>query len=271
MISRTITSVFSFLLLPFSTLAPIWGLIWLSLLTGVGMLMIYRHISNQEKIKATKNKIKAHFLEIRLFKDDMGLTLVAQKNILINNFKYMLLAMKPMVVMLVPIILVLVQLEARYDKRPLMPGEKTLVSIGLDIDPTEGEVVTLEVPEGLVLETPPVRIREKKQVDWRLRAEKAGTYQLQFTVGDNSFSKTLVVTDKTKPINEQVARSSFAETIFQPVERPISRASAVKSIKVSYPPAGMTLAGFPVNWLVGFFIFSIVFGFALKGVFKVEI
>ena len=77
-----ITNLFELLCSPFAELDPWWGLSALSVLTGVVMLVIFRFTSNQGGIRSAKNRIKAFFLEVRLYNDDLGLIFSAQKNIL---------------------------------------------------------------------------------------------------------------------------------------------------------------------------------------------
>ena len=65
--------------------------------------------------------------------------------------------------------------------------------------------------------------------------------------------------------------SSFLDEIFNPGEKPLPKKLGIKSIEVAYPAQRMSLFGWRIHWLVAFFALSIIFGFAFKGVFKVEI
>jgi len=56
-----------------------------------------------------------------------------------------------------------------------------------------------------------------------------------------------------------------------PGEKPLPAAGAVRSIAVAYKSASLPLFGWDVHWLVAFFILSIGFGFAFKGLFHVEV
>ena len=272
-IMHLVTKVFDVLLAPFSSLSPLVGLTWISLLTGVGMLMVYRYISNQDRIKETKNRIKAHFLEVRLFKDNMRVMLKAQKNILLYNFRYMGLAVKPMLFMLPPIILILIQLEVRYARRPLHVGESAIVSVKMESDPMKGPEMQLVVPSGITIETPPLRVPEGGEINWRIKANQAGRFSIGIKSADSNseVSKTVHVTRSVVALAGNVGRSSLSEAIVQPVEKPIISSVPIESVRLQYPNAEMKLWGWNIHWLVGFFVLSIVFGFAMKGIFKVEI
>ena len=78
LINRLLGSLFDLLFLPFRSLNPWAGMIFISLLTGLLMLLIYRWTSNQAGIRRVKDKIKAHLLELRLYKDNMGVTMKAR-------------------------------------------------------------------------------------------------------------------------------------------------------------------------------------------------
>jgi len=272
-LSHLLTKVFDVLLLPFSSLPPFVGLAWISLLTGIGMLMVYRYISNQDQIKRTKDLIKAHFLEIRFFKDDMMVTLIAQKDILVNNFKYMGLALKPMVFMLPPVILILVQLEVRYGVRPFRPGDVAVVSARLTSSPMDQPDISLTASDGIEVQTPAVRIADSdlNEVSWRIGITQPGRHDLQIQVGDETYQKAIYALDKTAAMAKEIRKKSILESIFQPVERPLASSGPIQSISVQYPSAEIFFFHWNVNWLVGFFILSIIFGFAMKGTFKVEI
>src|SRR4030067_3637841 len=119
LLNNILNKTFDFFFSPFRALNPLWGLCVISLLTGVLMLIIFRYTSNQEGIKKAKDKIKAYLFEIRLYKDDMGLMLQAQKNLLKYNFIYMKYSVIPMLVMMIPVVLVLIQLNFRFGYSPL--------------------------------------------------------------------------------------------------------------------------------------------------------
>jgi uncharacterized membrane protein (DUF106 family) len=67
-----VNTVFELILTPFRNMSPWYGMTVVSFLTGFLMLFIFRFTSNQEGIRRTKNRIKAHLLELRLFKDSMS-------------------------------------------------------------------------------------------------------------------------------------------------------------------------------------------------------
>ena len=265
--------VFDVLLLPFSRMTPWAGLVFIALLTSFFMLFVYRHTSNQAGIRRTKDRIKAHLLELRLYNDNMAVSLRAQGRILLQNLRYLVYNLKPLLVMIVPIVLILAQLNLRYGSAPLRPGEETLIKVELaaGVDPMETDL-SLEASGAVAVETPPVRIPEEGEVSWRLRAKEPGPASLRFTGGGLSLDKDVTVggSPLAKVSARRVGRSILDQALY-PGEAPLPGGGPVRSIEILYPARRLSVLGLGVNWLVGYFILSMIFGFGLKGVFKVEI
>jgi hypothetical protein len=72
-------------------------------------------------------------------------------------------------------------------------------------------------------------------------------------------------------VSPSVVGSSPLEIIFNPGEKPITKNPLIKRIEVGYPTRSIEIFGWRIHWLVLFFIFSIISGFAFKGVFGVEL
>jgi uncharacterized membrane protein (DUF106 family) len=252
-----IETLFDVFMRPLSALGAGWAMMVLSILTGIIMLVIYRYTSNQKGIRRVKNRIKAHFLELRLFKDDLRITLRAQGRILRHNLTYMRYALMPMMVMIVPVLLLLVQMHAWFAFRPLEPGEKTLVTAHLtEWDDNTARSLALETPEGVTAETPGVCVPDRQEVVWRVRADAAGTHKLTISYGDQRFDANLVV-------GATMARTDGG--------RALPKGSVPSSIDIDYIPTSVPFFIWKVNWLLLFFILSIAFGFLTKGFFGVEI
>jgi uncharacterized membrane protein (DUF106 family) len=267
-------AAFGAFFLPFRAFGPWAAMAAVSLLTGLLMLFIFKKTSNQAGILRTKNLIKAHLLEIRLFKSDFGQTMRSQGRILLANGRYLGYAVKPMLVMLVPIMLLLLQLDVWYGARSLQPGESAIVKVTLEASATPLRTpLSIEAPAGLTVETPALRIEEEREIDWRIRGDAAGLHDLRFSLNGVSFTKTVAVGQaplKTKIVPLRV-RSGGWDALNHPGEALLPSNMPIVSVEVAYPPARLSLFGWRMHWLVAYFLLSIVFGFALKGVFKVEI
>lgn len=265
--------IFEVIFFPFRGMSPWVGMIVVSFLTGLLMLLIFRYTSDQKGIRKVKNKIKAHLLELRLFKDDLGTTLRAQGNILRYNLKYLVHSVKPMLVMIVPVVLIIIQLNLWFGYRSLEPGESALmkVTLGEGSHPLEASLAA-GPSTGAVLETPPLRMEEEGEIDWRLGGRQEGLHNLTLMIDGGNVTKEVAVGGmplaRISPVR---IRKSFIDELLYPGEAPLPASSRVKKVEILYPAGRMSFFGWRVHWLVVYFVLSVIFGFAFKGFFKVEI
>ena len=272
--NSAINGFFSLLISPLRNTDPVWSLALFSLVIGIIMLIIFRYTSDQQKIRETKNKIRAYIFELSLFKDEVGIVLSAQKNIYIYNLKYIKYALKPMLFMMIPLALILIQLDSWYGHRPLKPDESAIVSLELHDGDAPLSDVTLTSGSGIKIETPPLRIPDRNEIDWRIRAQKAGDRDLTFNVSGEEIRQKVVVTGQglvqVTPFASASA-SGFRDALLNPAQTPLPSGSRVKQIKIGYPANSIEIYKWHVHWLVLVFVLSMVFGFTLKGLFRVEI
>jgi hypothetical protein len=198
--------------------------------------------------------------------------LSSQKNIFVYNLKYIKYAMKPMLFMMIPLALILIQMESWYGYRPLKPDEKAVVSIKFNKSGDTLQDVKLSSDSGIAIETPPLRIPDQKEVDWRIRARELGTHYLIFDIsGEKIRQKVIVSQTSLVQISPVASASSIWDMLLNPAQKPLPENSPVEEIRIDYPKGSVGVLKWHVHWLVIVFVLSIVFGFALKGLFRVEI
>jgi uncharacterized membrane protein (DUF106 family) len=265
--------IFEILFIPFRSMSPWVGMIIISFLTALLMLFVFRFTSNQQGIRNVKDKIKAHLLEIRLFKDSLRISLMAQGNILRYNLKYIGYSVKPLLVMILPLVLILIQLNLWFGYSSLDPGQKAILKAELDADQSLLNTrFMIEAPPGLEIESPPLRIQGENEVNWRLQATEPGMHELTLMVNGQRLTKKVAVAQKQlSKISPLKIRRNFIDELFNPGEAPIPGKTPVKSIKIEYPAQQMNLFGWRVHWIIVYFALSIIFGFSFKGIFKVDI
>lgn len=248
-------------------------MVFISFLTGLLMLFVFRATSNQEGIRRTKNKIKAHLLEMRLYKDSLSLTFKAMGNILFHNLKYIGHSVRPLLVMIGPILLILLQLNLWFGYQSIREGDPVLLKVKLkeEINPLEIPFV-LESLSGMTVETPPLRIPEEREIDWRLRAKEKGVHLLTLHWNGRTVTqKIYVAQNRLTRISPIKVQKGFFREVLNPGETPLPKDAPLERMEVAYPGQSMNLFGGHVHWLIAFFVLSIVFGFTFKGIFKVEI
>lgn len=278
--------LFDLLLWPFSSLPAAVGLLFVSLLAAIGMLVIYKRTSNQERLEAVKRQIYAGIFEIRLFNDNFGLIWKAQASILRHNLTYLRLSLVPMLFILPPLALAVAQLQFHYAYAPPAAGDVTVLRATLAEDWQAGGRVpvaasgkpqaTLELPAGLVAETPALWIPAERTLSWRLRVERPGDDVVGIRLGDRRYDKSLRgghPLERRSPVRP--GRSWLAQLVY-PAESPLPADGALAEVAVDLKPATVALPGWTVRemigvpaWMTVFFLFSIVFAFALRKRFGV--
>lgn len=266
-----LTSLFSAVMAPLKGLDPAWSMAILSLVTGVAMLIAFRYVSNQRGIKRSKARVISELLAIRLFKDDPWMTIKCLGGALKSNLGYLRYMMTPLVVLLVPVVLLLIQMEQWYGSEPLAPGEATRVAIALD---KKGDVASLDGVKLLpatdgsyTVESRPMRIPALGEVNWRIRAKNPGDAVLRFEVDGKTVEKRLAIgaRDDTRLSLVSTTRigSGFFDALLHPAESTIG--GAVASVSVDHRARPFSILGIEMAWWLAFFILTLVFAFALKG------
>ncbi|NIR49906.1 hypothetical protein GWO43_15445 [candidate division KSB1 bacterium] len=266
-------TIFNILFLPFKNIDPVWGMLVSSIVTGIVMLFIFKATSDQVGIKKAKNLLKGHFLAIRLYRDDISIMFDTMKNILLANLLYMKKSVRPMLFLLVPVVIILLQLGSRYEFRPFNVGETIVVSLRLDDSSGNLDLdkVQLSLPEGLRTDMPPVRVKQLREVNWRIKAKEAGIYDLSFKYEGQVVNKEIHVMDSLVPVASSVARDNVTTTLMNPGEASLPGSSIASMVSVTYPRRDFEVLGFNLHWLVAFFIFSLIAAFSCKGLFGVEV
>lgn len=263
-----VNKVFGLLFWPLESLHPLWTFLAFAILTTLLMLVVFRYTSDPKKIRRAKDKIQAHVLEARLFQDQLGVVLRVYPGILRGSAAYLRHTTLALVVMLVPLFFLLVQLEVRLGRRPLRVGESVLVTAHF-VQADELSTAALRVPEGLAVTAPPLRISAENEVDWRIRAEKPGRFEIEVQSGGATFSKTVFVGDRLAPA-VPLRPQSAGEQLLNPGEQPLPADGPLKGIEVQYPHRELSFGLFNSHWLIPFLAVSILAGYAVKGLFRVE-
>jgi hypothetical protein len=266
-----LTQFFTFLLKPFENGHAHGGMIFISLLTGAVMLFLFKLTSNQEAMKEVKTRISAYFLEMRLYKEDISTVVGSQRRILLANLHYMKLAVVPAVVMIVPVILIMVQLNLRYSQTGLEPGDTAIVKVqaeeGVDV---VREGFQLSTGRGLLKASPAVRIGALGEIDWKIKLVERGVHELKIASAAGEVSIPVYGGRRLVPVFGQFKKSSVLEMILNPGAPRVPDGMPIESIEVKYPSMSFGWGVVDLSWLWSFLVISMAFGVFLKFVLKVE-
>src|ERR1043166_4371096 len=106
-------------------LGPFWSLVLISALAGILLVWIFGKVSNQGAIQKTRDRLSSELIALRLFKDDLRVFFRIQFEVLIWTAKYLRHSLVPMLILMVPAMIILIQLNLHYGSRPPRGGGQT--------------------------------------------------------------------------------------------------------------------------------------------------
>jgi hypothetical protein len=271
-LNRALTILFAALMLPFRNMHPLAGLTAFSVVTGVLMLLVFKWTSNQKGVAAARGRMQGRLLEMRLFAADPVQVLRSAGMLLVDNLAYMRHLAVPMLILILPVVLLLVQAAAWYQYRPVRPGESVIVRVFVAEGMSEQELnsITLDPGSAVTLETPPLRIPMENEINWRVNPDNSGRHTLAISAGGETVEKQLVAGKRLSAVWPERVRSGPGARALNPGE-PAIRSAAIQKIIIQYPGRELRVAGRNVHWLLIFFILSLISAYALRGVFKVSV
>lgn len=241
-----------------------------AVLTAVLTLLVVRWTSDQKAIRRVKDRMGAHVLEVRLFPDQPGVVLRAYLTLLGNTALYLRHSLRPLIVLAIPLLLLFTQLEAYFGRTPVALGDDFLVRATFQNADSLADSA-LRLPAGLVLVAPPVHIPSERQVDWRLKAEQSGTYDLRLVVQGNEYSKRVVAGSGLTRILSERGRGGLWQRLINPGEPPLPRSALVEQIEVQYPVRVFHLRTWEIEWIVPYIVLTLAAALLLKGTLRTEI
>lgn len=259
-----------FALFNFAANAALLWVIAVSVAIGFAMVIAFRYTSDQKAIARAKDRLKAHLLAVRLFQDQLPVVMRAYGKILRGTGSYLRLAFTPFLIAILPITFLIVQLDRYFGWLPLRPAETFLVEARVD-DPAELNGASLQLPAELSSSAPAVHVPKDKEVVWRVVAGREGRYDIHIAVGGQTLSKQVVISPGLARISPVRLRDNFWERMFTSGEPALADNSPVQSIAISYPPRVIAFAWMEWNWIVLFFVISLIAGFVFKSVLGIQV
>lgn len=268
--NRIMTRLFDGVFFALHAVGSVWGIIVLGIITGVVLVWLFGKISNQRAIGTLKSRVKGHLLEMWIFRQSSRAMFRAQYRLVKYGLKYLAVCLASFAPLMVPMALIMIQMQARYGYEPLRPSQSAILRIVYNRPVSlESMDAALEVPEGITVETPPLRIPESREVVFRIRADTEGRHALGVKTQGEVKTKTISVGDTGQPISPQ--RSiHLGQRLIYPAE-PGLRSQWLSSIELEYPSRFLHMGGLEMHWVWVFLIVSILAGMVVKNLLKIEL
>lgn len=242
-----------------------------SALTGAAAMLIFRATSNQARIRTTRDAITAHVLEMRVYQDDLVLILKALGAALATNLRYLRLVLVPLLVIAAVVAPVVVQLDARFSRAPLAPHQAAMVTVtyaaGIDVMTA---AIDLEAGDGAVVDGARVRVPARREVNWRVRADRVGTPTVTARVENARYGFALAAAPGARVVGNRRSRS-LLDAVLHPGLPALPDDLPIKRVEIRYPPARHSLFGWRTHWLTVFVFWSLVGALVPMRLFRIAV
>ncbi len=250
--------------------APLLWVAAVSFAAGLLMLVVFRYTSDQKKIRLAKDQVQAQLLAVRLFQDQLQAVLRAYGRLLRGSARYIGLMLKPTAFLVLLFAPMIVLLDPYFAWEPLRARQDFLLKVRA-MDPSTLEGLSLQLPPGVRSSAPPVHIAADQQVVWRLVADSDGVYPVSVVANGSALSKAVVVSAGLPHISATSMHGHFWQRWLEPGAIALPDASPIDSIAVGYEPREVNIWLFQANWIIVFFVISIVAALLFKKALHVEI
>jgi len=226
------------LLAPFVVLPDPMGLVFLSVVLGLLLLILFRALTPQRRVRALRDQMAAAVYEMRLFLDSPRLVLRAQARLVRLNLRYLALVTPALLVAVLTAGLLLWRADAAFGDRPLAVGEPALLRVVL-ADPPRRDTIRVESSDGVDVLPPLVVLPARREVWTRVRPTRAGLQSLSVRAGSGSVDKRLAAFVAGRPPVALVPTSRTRVTDpgwLSSHEPPLPEESGVLRIDVDHPP-----------------------------------
>ena len=260
-------------LAPFAS-APATALVVWSMILGVGMAIVFRFTTHQAALRRAADASRAAAMGLRLFRDDLRVALSYQVELVRSILWRFALATPPLLVLALPFIVILAQLSARYETRPLAPGESATIDVAVAPEawPT-WQHAELTAPDGATITSPSVRDVTTHTISWRVRADATVSAPLVITAGADRVEMPLAAAERDAPLQRATTRrpgaSAFERTL-HPTAPGFADDAAVRAVDVTYPARRTPVFGLDLPWWLTFLIASMLGALLCKPIIKVQ-
>lgn len=264
-----LNGLFDALLYPLGWLPPVWGLLMISILSGLGMIAVFKAVSDQDRIFRLRRRMGGEILGILLHVSSPATVMKFAGRLIWSNTVYLAFLLKPLLVMAVPFVLVWGQLDSRYAARGIPEGAP--VTVTLEYDEAMPERDRLEISaEDLEIVPPVLMLDTLRQVSFRVLAPAEGRGRLDLSGLEAAVGST-AGWNGSRVIRGFDAKPSFW-SLFTPHIDLVKRApGGPVSGWYSLSGADYRIFAWHWSWVAVFLVFSMLSALAGARVLRVRI
>ncbi len=228
-------------------------LVWVSLVLGAAMVLVFRALVNRSRLDAARSSLRAALLEMWLFRHDPWVVLWAECDLLRANLRYLGALVLPLGAALLLATPFLLQAQARWGVGVIEPGAPVLVEA--QMEPEVDLEVQLEWVRGEGPISPALRQPSRHRVVWRVEPVGSGDLQLLLRSRAGTETLPLRVGGAGQGIGTSRSKGPY-EQLLEPRSAGLERDSGFRRLAVQYPEAPaawiwwLSLVSLAAAWLV---------------------
>jgi hypothetical protein len=224
-----------------------WSLAAVSAIWGLLTWFVFRRFTDHAALRAVRKRMYAHLMEIRLYSEEPALVWNAQKDLIVDNARFLALIAKPVLMLTLPFAVLYAPLDSVYSRSPLAIGHSAIVTLQMPRDLREDDTqFVIQAPPGIEIETPPVRVFAERQIVWRVRPRLGVRGTLRFFPPGRGADSAVVI--------RSIAAGERTLALLPRREN----SPGVLWVDVDYPQSPVDIAGASLSWLVWFLTISTV-------------
>jgi hypothetical protein len=157
---------------PFSA-NPAGAAVTLGCVAGVAVAVAFRLLADRQAVRALRQRLWAHVLELRLFGHEPALAWHSLLRIAAVNALLVWHVLPPLAASAPVVAVLLAHLNEFCTRTPLQSGRAAVLTVRLRQTRETSGPIDWQLPSWIEMDAPPVRIPAEGEVSWRLRATAA--------------------------------------------------------------------------------------------------
>lgn len=250
-------------------------LVIIALVSGALASIGFRYTSYQTGLKRVADSVRANLLAMRLFRDDLFVSLRAIGGLFAASFLRLLFSLPPLVILMAPFVLLVTHLAMWYEFAP--PPVWQRVALEVRVKPEVWDAAknaVLELPPHVEIIGSPLRVQRDHTLAWTIKATEPVTAgKLRIKIGEQTVEKEFQAgpSPRLRAFSPERPGDSLWRQILYPVERALPAESPALDVQIhGIAAARNPIFGWNVPWWLTFFVVSIVGALLVKPFVKVQ-
>jgi len=243
---------------------PLLGLVPISVLLGAAMVLVFRSVSNQALIAELRERMKGHLLGAIVYGHSFRIVMRCLSRAVGLNARYLVHALVPMLLMIVPVLILYVQLQHRYTWRPPGAGEECLFWVTYRGSPPERASLAVPPEAGRWRTEGGFLFPSARRIVWKVVPQGPCNAFVLVKLGEHEGRKSVVAgTERLLPLSPmRTDGTSLAQGFLHPDEPLLSADAGIRGICFAYPERRLPGSPWYTHWAVWFFGLTVLAGLA---------